>query len=147
MYLLRLCRDRYSMNAMVLLPYPPFSFAGFRSLYPSTKIQTCLFGHPSFYPHNSKLPFSSMIDLPFGLVFIREYFLHPPLLECPYTHPGRYQFVFRHVEDWCEVVDIHRSFQPFTEFIGKSFVRISAGLSFPGIVLMRSFSVRICWRR
>jgi len=45
-YSSRLCRDRYSMNAMVLLPYPPlFSFAGFRPLYPSIL--------------NSKLPFWS----------------------------------------------------------------------------------------
>jgi hypothetical protein len=91
-------------------------------------------------------PFLPMIDLLFGLAYVREYFLHPPLLECPHINSGSYKFIFCHVKDWCEA-DIHWIFQPFTELIGKSFVRISAGLSFPGTVLIRSFSVRICWRR
>ena len=56
---------------LILLLFHP----GSRSLYPSSKIRTCLSGYPSSYPHNSKLPFSSMIDLPFGLAFIREYFI------------------------------------------------------------------------
>jgi len=46
------------MNAMVLLPYfSLFPSPDFVPYIPRSLIQTCPFGHPSFHPHNSKLPF------------------------------------------------------------------------------------------
>jgi len=43
MYSSKLCRDRYSMNAMVLLPYYPFySIGNFASFYPKCSIPNCL---------------------------------------------------------------------------------------------------------
>ena len=63
MYSRRLYRDRYSIDAMVLLPYPSsFSSPDFVPYIPRSLIQSC--------------PFLPMIDLPFGPAFVREYFLH-----------------------------------------------------------------------
>jgi len=62
-YSLKLCRYRYSMNAMVLLPCSSCPSPGFAPYIPWSLIQTCPFGHPSSYSHNSELPFLPMINL------------------------------------------------------------------------------------
>jgi len=63
-----LARDRYSLNAMVLMSCSSsYSMLDLAPYILRSKIQTCLSGHPSSYPHNSELPFLPMIDIPFGL--------------------------------------------------------------------------------
>jgi len=42
MYLSRLCRDRYSMNAMVLLPYPSFPSPDFVPYIPDPEFKLAL---------------------------------------------------------------------------------------------------------
>ena len=51
MYSSKLCRDRYSMNAMVLLPYPSYFASEFQLFYPSRVIPICHFGLPCSCPH------------------------------------------------------------------------------------------------
>jgi len=51
MYLFELCRDRYSMNAMVLLPYPSYFRANSSSFIPSDLIPIALIRDPGCIPH------------------------------------------------------------------------------------------------
>jgi len=51
MYLSKLCRDRYSKNAMVLLPCPFSSGANSSSFIPSDLIPIALIRDPGFLPH------------------------------------------------------------------------------------------------
>jgi len=51
MYLYGLCRDRYSMNAMVLLPYYFATGANSSAFIPSDLIPIALIRDPGFFPH------------------------------------------------------------------------------------------------
>jgi len=51
MYSSKLCRDRYSMNAMVLLPYPSYFSSGFQLFYPPRVIPIGHFRLPCSCPH------------------------------------------------------------------------------------------------
>jgi len=51
MYSSKLYRDRYSMNAMVLLPYPPYFVNGFHPFYLPRVIPICHFSLPCSCPH------------------------------------------------------------------------------------------------
>jgi len=51
MYLSKLCRDRYSMDAMVLLPYPSYFRANSSSFIPSDLVPIALIRDPGSVPH------------------------------------------------------------------------------------------------